>query len=57
MIVNFENENTLLLSQGAKGNYLIIFGLILEKTLPSPCGRGAGGEGFSDFENALLLGL
>ncbi len=42
------------LSQGAKGNYLIIFGLILEKTLPSPCGRGAGGEGFSDFENALV---
>jgi len=24
------------------------------KTPCSPCGRGAGGEGFSDFENTLL---
>jgi hypothetical protein len=38
------------LSQGARGNYLII-----EKKLPSPCGRGAGGERFSNFENTLLF--
>jgi hypothetical protein len=38
-------ENAL---QGARGDYLII-----AKKLPSPCGRGAGGEGFSEFEKAL----